>query len=178
MAIYPTWNRFLKLWKTTIYPTLKQNVHIISYDKISVDEDYVITIKEPVNEALLCDIIDKIKYVLEAKGYEVDKWDRSDDCDLTIQGKNRDLWAPSIDISIFEDDPDDDVIMEWEDERWNDSGTGFREDYLQWIADNNAVDNYENIWDAPNKIRKLYCEWVKANINDNKFWVRIIPVNM
>lgn len=178
MAIYPTWNRFLNLWKTVVYPVIKQNVHVIGYEQVTSDENFVITIEEPISEDLLCDIIDKIKYALEAKGYTVDKWDRHEDCDLTIQGKNRDLWEPCIDISVFEDELDDSLIMEWDDERWNDAGTGFREDYLQWLADNNVTDKYEDLWKAPRKVRELYCEWVRANSTDNKFWVHIMPCNM
>lgn len=178
MAIYPTWNRFLKLWKTVIYPTIKQNVNVVSYDAPTPDEDYIITIDRTVDEALIINLIDKIKVALESTGYDVDKWRRKDDADLTIQGKNRDYWAPCIDISLFKDTLEDDEILSWDDDRWNDAGTAFQESYVQWLADNNAVDKYDSIWDAPRKIQKLYCNWVRSRDENNRFSVRIIPVNM
>lgn len=178
MAIYPTWNRFLKLWKTIIYPTIKQNVKVIGSERVTHDEEYLLTIDRPVDEALIIELIDKIKYALEAAGYEVDKWDRNDDSDLTIQGKNHDLWAPCVDISLYEYTLEDDLILDWDDERWNNAGTDFQESYKQWLIDNNAKDNYENIWDAPRKIQKLYCEWVRSQDEGNRFYVDITPVNM
>ena len=178
MAIYPTWQRYTKLWKTVILPDLRKYLHILSIEKYTHEEEYLLTIKEDITDQLIDNVINQIKYSLESKDYIVDKWQRSDESDLSIQGKDNDMWAPSIEIAVFEDELYDDEILEWDDARWNDAGDDFEASYKSWISDLGLVDKYESIWDAPKKVQRAYCDWVRANNTDNKLWVRIIPVNM
>jgi len=201
MAIYPTWQRYLKLWKTVIYPVIKQNIDIEYLNKPTTDEDYEISTKDTIDDAKLAGLVDKIKNALLAKDYNVvavgeitnpykgvwydeDEDDYEDDydsdCDLTIKGK--DEYAPQIDISLFTSELDDDEILYgWDDSRfaenWSDpqDDFGFNLSYSKWIKDHNIKDNYENIHKAPKTVQKSYCDWVRST-DYTRLWVRITYV--
>jgi len=177
MAIYPTWQRFTKLWKTVIYPVIDRNVDIFYLDQPTVDEEYEVNTKDPIDDTKLNDIINQLQNELISKGYDVTDWrGESDDCDLTINGKDR--YAPYIDISLFTSELDDDEILYgWDDSRWArwdapQDDFGFKLEYSQWLKDHGIVDNYENIRKAPKNVQKSYCDWIKST-DDTHLWVRI-----
>lgn len=200
MSIYPTWTRFTKLWKTVIYPVIRQNVNIEYFDKPTTDEEYEIATKDTIDDAKIANLVDKIKSALLAKDYNVvtageitnpydgiweDEDDEDDyeddydsDYDLIIQGKDR--YAPEIDISLFTSELDnDEILYGWDDSRfaenWKDpqDDFGFNLNYSKWIKDHNIIDNYDNILKAPKEVQKSYCDWVRST-DFTRLWVRII----
>lgn len=181
MAIYPTWTRFTKLWKTIIYPVIRQNVNIEYLDKPTTDEEYEISTKDTIDDTKLSSIINQIQDDLISKGYDVTDWHGDDeDCDLTINGKDR--YAPQIDISLFTSELDNDEILHgWDDSRfaenWNDpqDDFGFNLSYSKWIKDHGIIDNYDNIRKAPKNVQKSYCDWVRST-DYTRLWVRITYV--
>lgn len=175
---YPTWNIFTKLWKSTIFPCLKNTVSITSVYR-SYDENRIVTIEQPITDQLLDTIVTNIKQALLDKNFDVtqdeDKWL------LTIEGKNRDLYAPCIEISVYENELDDDEILEWDDARWASdliSDDSFKPSYQEWLDSRNLIDNYDNIRRAPKEIKQAYCDWVRAYQQSPEFCVDIMPINM
>lgn len=181
MAIYPTWQRFTKLWKTAIYPVIKQNINIEYLDKPTTDEEYEISTKDIVDDIKLNDIINQLQNDLISKGYNVTNWHGdNEDCDLTINGKDR--YAPQIDISLFTSELDnDEILYGWDDSRfaenWNDpqDDFGFNLSYSKWIKDHNIIDNYDNILKTPKKVQESYCDYIRST-DYTRLWVRIIYV--
>lgn len=178
-TLYPTWNRFLKIWKTIVFPVIKQSVNVVSYDKPTTDEEYEVTTRDNVDAAKIYSILDQIQDVLISKGYDVelDKDAGLDGCDITINGKDR--YDPEIGISMYIAELyDDDILYSWDDARWADwdeeqDDFGFKLSYSKWIKDNGIVDKYDNILKAPKKVQKSYCEWVRS-VDDTRLWISII----
>ena len=173
---YPTWNVYMKLWKSYILPCIKDIVTITSIER-SYDENRIITTMEPVTSKLLDNITDQISQSLKSRNFDVTQ---SRPGYLTIEGKNRDDYEPFITISIYESELDDDEIMEWDDLRWDDplNSISFNSSYQNWLDSHNAVDSYDNIRRAPQNIKRLYCDWIRATQLDEEFCVDIMPVNM
>ena len=178
-AIYPTWARYIKMWKQIVYPVIAKNVDVYSWDKPSTDEEYEISTKDIIDEAKLNDIINQLQNDLISKGYDVTDWHGNDeDCDLTINGKDR--YAPQIDISLFTSELDnDEILYGWDDSRfaenWNDpqDDFGFNLSYSKWIKDRGITDNYDNIRKAPEEVKKSYCDWVRST-DFTRLWISII----
>ena len=175
---YPTWNVFTKLWKSTIFPCLKRTVSITSV-YTSYDENRIITIEQPVTNRLLNNVIVNIKQALLDKNFDVTQ--DGDNWQLTIEGKNRDLYAPSIEISVYENELYDDEILEWDDARWASdliSDDSFKPSYQEWLDSRNLTDTYDNIRKAPKEIKQAYCDWFRAYQQPSEFCVDIMPINM
>ena len=177
MAIYPTWQRFTKMWKTIIFPIIKKNINVYSWDQPSNDEEYEITTKDIIDDAKLDNIINQIQEDLISRGYDVTNWAGKEDSDLTVNGK--DTYAPQIDITLFTSELDDDEILySWDDSRfaenWNDprDDFGFNLSYSKWIKDHNIKDTYDNILKAPKKVQRSYCDWVRST-DYTRLWIRI-----
>jgi hypothetical protein len=174
MAIYPTYQRFLKLWKSVIFPVIKKNVPVFSYFHVC-DETYTVDINTELTQYDMEALISVIQSALIAKGYEVEpNYDYN--ATLTILSKDRDTFAPCIDLNINFFEYEDDEILEMDDQRFKD--WDFNSDYIDFISARGLSDNYDNIRKAPTKLKKAYCDWVRESDNMSHLWVEIIPVNM
>ena len=176
-TIYPTWNRFTKLWKTVIYPELKRNIDISSWDQPSVDEEYEVSTKDVIDDTKISILLDNLQEALIAKGYDVD-YDSYDD-EIVIKGADR--YAPEIRISISTFELDDDVILDWDDSRWTtwvdepQDDFGFNLRYSEWIKDHGIVDTYENIRRAPDDVQESYCDWIRST-DFTRLWITLTYV--
>jgi hypothetical protein len=173
---YPTWNIFTKLWKSTIFPCIKHTVSVTSVYK-TYDENRIITIEQPITDQLLDSIIVNIRQALLDKNFDVTR----DEEDLVIEGKNRDLDAPCIEITIYENELSDDEILEWDDARWASdliTDNSFKPSYQEWLDSHNLIDTYDNIRKAPKAIKQAYCDWFRAYQQPSEFCVDIMPINM
>lgn len=178
-TIHPTWSRFLKMWKQVVYPVITKNINVYSWDQPSFDEEYEITTTDIVDNAKITSIINQIQEALISRGYNVTNWEGKEDCDLTINGKDR--YAPSIDISISVYELEDDVILDWDDGRWTtwvdepQDEFGFKPDYSKWIKEHGIIDTYENIRRAPSDVQESYCDWVRST-DFTRLWITITYV--
>lgn len=182
MAIYPTWQRYLKLWKTVVFPTLKRCLKITSYSNV-YDEIYTLNLTDKLSQPELDLLIAELKRALEEKGYNVSS-EGMEDCDLVLEGKNGDWWAPCITISVCNYEWEDDEILEWEDTlRWASDRideVNFKPSYVKFLEERNLVDNikYDKLRSAPRKLQKAYCDWVRSEDREGHLWVEIMPCNM
>lgn len=174
MALYPTWSRFLKLWKSIIYPVIKETVNVEYCSKL-YGEVYNVDVYDKLTEADSEFLISQIQSALVSKGYEV-ALDHDDNSDLTILSKDDDMWAPYICINIDIYEYDDDEILEMDDQRFN--GWDFNPDYIDFISARGLSDNYDNIRKAPEELKIAYCDWVRHADTRSHICVEIIPVNM
>lgn len=175
---YPTWNIFTNLWKSTIFPCIKHAVSVTSVYK-TYDENRIITIEQPITDQLLDSIVANIKQALLDKNFDVTQDD--DRWHLIIEGKNRDLYAPSIEISVYDNELDDSEILEWDDARWASdiiTDNAFKPSYQEWLDSRNLIDTYDNIRKAPKDIKRAYCDWFRAYQQPSEFCIDITPVNM
>ena len=103
---YPTWSRFINLWKTVILPVIKRNINIYSWDRLSEAEEYEITTEDTIDDIVLSNILDQIEDGLFAEGYVLsDENSGLYGCDLTIEGENS--YSPKIGISVYIIEEDD-----------------------------------------------------------------------
>lgn len=180
---YPTWNVFTKLWKSTILPVIKQTVDIDRIDKFTTDENYLVATTEPVDGELINRVLDNIQVALENNNFDVIRYnDPNSECDISIEGKDRNSYAPGICINVYPEELDNDDILQWDDARWNSNDImddSFKPSYQAWLDNLGLVDNnYDGILKAPRDIQEAYCDWFRAHEAPNEFYVSIIPVNM
>lgn len=163
---YPSWSVFTKLWKNTIFPVLKQNLTIESWEKPSTNEDYILSVKDLITSDLIFDLCVQVTDALTAKGFLVEQ----DGTEITILGKT--TYSPLIEINIFQQEPDDDFIMyAMDDARWASTSQAFddmtfNESYQRWLDERGLVDNAEEITKATRAVKKAYCDWVRSITNE------------
>jgi hypothetical protein len=173
MALYPTWQRYLKLWKTVIRPIVKQNINVEYIESATPDEEYDISTKDTINNSLISNLSNQIFDALLAKDYSP-SFDK--DWNIIINGK--DDWAPYIEINIFSYVDDDDTILYGGDDlrgaAWGEpqDDFGFNLKYSTWMKERGLVDNYDNIRKAPKEIQKAYCDYCRA-IDFNHLCIRL-----
>lgn len=176
MALYPTWERYLKLWKTVIRPVVQQNINVEYIDSATPDEEYDISTKDIIDDSLISNLSNQISEALLAKGY-IASFDK--DWNIIINGK--DDWAPYIEINIFSYVEDDDTILYGGDDyraaAWGEpqDDFGFNLEYSNWIKERGLVDTYDDIRKAPKEIQKAYCDYCRA-IDYNRLCIRITYV--
>ena len=163
---YPSWSVFTKLWKNTIFPVLKKNLTIESYEHVSSNEDYILSVTDVIDDRLISNLYTQVKQALEAKGFIVEQYND----ELIMRGKS--YYSPEITIAIFKNEPDDDTILYgYDDHRWNSPSQTFDDmtfnpSYQSWLDDRGLSDTADEISRAPKAVQRNYCDWVRSITNE------------
>ena len=173
--LYPTWNRFLKMWKSIILPVMNSNLDINQIEKPTNDEDYILSVNNNITDSLIDRLIVEVSNAIADQGYDVENYSGGE-ADIIVKG--REDFDPEIWISIFHNEPDDYEILDaWDDMRWNSDDIfddSFNPSYAQWLEDHNAVDTSSEIRKGTRAEKQLYCDWVRSKINEIAITTRYV----